>query len=208
MSVSLKHITKSNRQQVYPPSQDTFLLIDSLVLDMQFISSLDPSFILEIGVGSGAIIASLSSNSLIKSFYLGVDINPYATSLANSTIKLNNCTNVDLINIDIFGKMNLNNKVDIIICNPPYVVTSSEEYLQCQKKKDIDSSFAGGENGREFIDKLFMVAKEILTDHGVLYLLFEEQNGIFEGVKLLEQRRGCENLAVVRMNKEQIIKIL
>lgn len=203
-AVSLKHITKSDRQQVYPPSQDTFLLIDAVHSDLAFINSLSPSIILEIGIGSGAVLASLCSSLPTSAFFLGLDINPRATHLSSSTLQLNNCKNCDLVTIDVFSHMKLKKVVDVIVCNPPYVITSAEEYVECQKRKDISSSFAGGEDGREFIDKLLKFAQEALSDDGVLYMLYEEHNGRFEGVKISEERRGCEGLAVIRMNKSQL----
>lgn len=204
MSVDLKHITKIDRQKVYPPSQDTFLLIDSIISDLQFLQDLSPSFILEIGVGSGAVLGTLSRNPLLSCFYLGVDINPNATSLARKTLESNNCQCFDLVTLDVFQRLNLENKVDVVVCNPPYVITSPEEYLECQKRKDISSSFAGGENGREFIDKLLILCNQALTDHGVLYMLYEEHNGNFQGTKISEARTGCEGLAVIRITKDEL----
>ncbi|OMJ74180.1 hypothetical protein SteCoe_26965 [Stentor coeruleus] len=208
MAVNLKHITKNDRQQVYPPSQDTFLLIDSVVSDLSYIQQIDPCFVIEIGVGSGAVLTTLAMNQSFQSVFIGVDINPKATLLAKSTLELNNCKNYDIVNGDIFRQKGFFNKIDVIICNPPYVITSKEEFEECQKRKDISSSFAGGEDGREFIDKLFDFAYKALSDKGVMYMLFEEHNGSFPGKVLSEQRVGCEGLAVIRMGKEQIREAL
>lgn len=204
MSVNLKHITKIDRQKVYPPSQDTFLLIDSILSDIEYIQALQPAFILEIGVGSGAVLASLNMNPSIKSYFLGVDINPAATSLASETLKMNGCERFDLVSIDVFRNLDLKGKVDVIICNPPYVITSKEEYEECQKRKDISSSFAGGEDGREFIDKLMRFAWDSLSSDGIMFMLFEEHNGRFSGRVLSEERRGCEGLSVIRMTRDDI----
>lgn len=208
MAVNLRHITKNDRQQVYPPSQDTFLLLDSVMSDLSYIQDINPCVVIEIGVGSGAILASLAMNQSFQSIFIGVDINPKSTLLAKSTLDLNNCKNYDMVTCDIFRQKGFFNKVDIIICNPPYVITSKEEYEECQKRKDISSSFAGGEDGREFIDKLFVFAEKALSDKGVMYMLFEEHNGNFPGKILSEQRRGCEGLAVIRMEKAQIREVL
>ena len=204
MSLDLKHITKQDRMKVYPPSQDTFLLMDAIASDISFLSSLNPGIVIEIGVGSGAVLGSLSANPSLNSYFLGIDINPSATALAKSTLDLNRCRNYDFITMDVFKGLNLEGKVSVIICNPPYVITSAEEYVECQKRKDISSSFAGGENGREFIDKLLEFARNSLSEDGVMYMLFEEHNGNFQGVKLSEQRAGCEGLAVIRMSKSQV----
>ena len=140
----------------------------------------------------------------IQSYFLGVDINPEATSLARETLKLNNCERFDLVTIDVFRNLDLKGMVDVIICNPPYVITSKEEYEECQKRKDISSSFAGGEDGREFIDKLMRCALENLSADGIMFMLFEEHNGQFSGKVLSEQRRGCEGLSVIRMTKDDV----
>ena len=108
----------------------------------------------------------------------------------------------DLVVADLYQGLNLTGKVDVLICNPPYVITSAEEYEECQQRKDLSTSFAGGEDGRQFIN-LLIENKHILADSGVVYLLFEEHNGAFGGVQLSETRSGCEGLSVVRLTKEE-----
>lgn len=43
--------------------------------------------------------------------------------------------------------MNLQREFDVIIFNPPYVVTSEEELSEAQSKMSIEASWAGGEHG-------------------------------------------------------------
>lgn len=205
--VNLRHIVKEDRQKVYPPSQDTFILIDAILSDIQFIRSLNPTLILEVGIGSGAVMSSLALNLHQPAFCLGLDINKHAASLALRTLKQNDIELAETVSIDIFKGMNLHNKVDLIICNPPYVPSTSEEYQECQKCMDIDSSCPGGKNGREFIDKFLEIANDFLTEKGVLYLLYEEENGNLGGQNLAAQRTGCEGLCVTKICKKQKILI-
>lgn len=200
-NVNLSHISKLDKRNVYPPSVDTFLLADSIVNDLEFIRNLNPTLILEIGVGCGAVLTSLAVHLGPSAFYIGLDINPKSSELALQTLNLHNINFSDAISIDIFKGMNLSNKVDLIICNPPYVITSSEEFQECQARKDISSSFSGGIDGREFIDKLLILAGDILSENGVMYMICEVHNGNFDGLKVSEERKDCDGISVLRRTK-------
>lgn len=45
----LSHLTDAIYQNVYEPSDDTFLLLDALELEKDFLLSLNPSICLEVG---------------------------------------------------------------------------------------------------------------------------------------------------------------
>ena len=204
MSVSpaLSHISKQDRKEVYPPSVDTFLLLDSIANDRAFLQQHQPALVLEVGVGCGAVLASVATLFGPQAMFLGLDINQAACVLAQRTLAENQAPLADLAVADLYKGFNLTGKVDVLICNPPYVITSAEEYEECQQRKDLSSSFAGGEDGRQFIN-LLIEHKHVLADSGVVYLLFEEHNGAFGGVPLSETRSGCEGLSVVRLTKEE-----
>ena len=204
MSIKLNHITKADRQNVYPPSEDTFLMIDALTADADTISSINPSIIAEVGIGSGAVLGTLALLPSLNCAFFGFDLSKSATSLSQSTFSHNNLNNIELISTNIFYNLNILNKIDVLVCNPPYVPTSSEEYFECQRKKNIDSSCAGGVNGKEFIQQFLEFAEKALSDTGILYLLVDELNGEFKGTIIKQRRRGGENLAVVRMSKSEV----
>ncbi len=48
----------------------------------------------------------------------------------------------------------LNGRLDILIFNPPYVVTDKQELKEAQAKRDIEASWAGGEQGIEVLMNL------------------------------------------------------
>ena len=73
---------------VYQPSDDSELLLEAIV-------NLKNNNVLEIGIGSGIILQSLSSNN---DFVVGIDINQESLDYAISYLqKLNLHKNVDLI---------------------------------------------------------------------------------------------------------------
>lgn len=88
---SLSCLTSKDYRDVYEPNEDTYLLIDALNLEVT--NSLkekdDIQTIMEVGVGSGAVINSLymlldraSHPSLGSIRLIGTDINPKAIKSA------------------------------------------------------------------------------------------------------------------------------
>lgn len=144
--------------------------------------------ILELGVGSGAVINSLQSmmkrDSIIDTdsnvkFY-GTDVNPKALDCAERVSK--QCNNTVEYVQDSFadsfaGQDAFQNNFDIIIFNPPYVVTSQEELVDAQDKKGIEASWAGGIDGIEvLVNAIPCIEKLLHPELGVFYLLLIEEN--------------------------------
>ena len=68
---------------------------------------------------------------------------------------------VDAIHTSLTGALStrLRNSVDLLIFNPPYVPTESAEFQQGQEHGQISSSWAGGFDGMEVINKLLRESK-------------------------------------------------
>ena len=100
-----------NIMSVYQPSDDSELLLEAVV-------NLKNNNVLEIGIGSGIILRSLSTNN---DYVIGVDINQESLDYAISYLqKINLHKNVDLILGD--GPTMFNSETfDLIVFNPPYL---------------------------------------------------------------------------------------
>ena len=63
---------------------------------------------------------------------------------------------MDAVHTSLAGPLSarLRNSVDLLIFNPPYVPTESEEAQQGQELGEISSSWAGGFDGMEVTNKL------------------------------------------------------
>lgn len=88
----LDHITLELASQVYESAEDTYLLCDALLCDLEDIISRQPQQLLEVGCGSGCVITYLCT--LLKSHgldfrALAVDINPVALATTRETARLN-----------------------------------------------------------------------------------------------------------------------
>jgi release factor glutamine methyltransferase len=82
--------------------------------------------------------------------YLTTDINPAAT-IATKKTGVHNGIMIDPIQGDLVSPIieRMKNAVDILIFNPPYVVTPSSEV----GSNGIEAAWAGGINGREVLDR-------------------------------------------------------
>ncbi|XP_037805562.1 methyltransferase N6AMT1 [Lucilia sericata] len=176
----IDHLTAQDYEHVYEPAEDSFLLLDALESDLDFIEhKLNPTVCLEIGPGSGVIITALSKRLTCNTLCLACDINPYACQVTKRTA-LRNATRVDCIRGNLVDALNTQ-KIDLLIFNPPYVVTSDEELKQMDKFGDCTEdnlvySWAGGQHGRRIIDVLIEKLPNILSAQGVFYLLLLREN--------------------------------
>ena len=149
----LDHLTLDDESKVYIPAEDTFLLCDALSLDRSTFLNLQPKVVIEIGSGSGCVITyihQLFDQIGISASYFATDINPDAVALTRRTAEYNG-VEVECVQTSFCDALvdKLASRVDVLIFNPPYVPTDSEEV----QGNGIEAAWAGGIDGREVIDK-------------------------------------------------------
>lgn len=196
---------------VYEPLEDTFLLIDALETDLAILKNLNPEIIVEIGSGSGVVINFLAKNLVLSNpLCIATDINADAC-LATRKCAVLNSNDIQVVNCEFVGplKDRLANRVDILIFNPPYVVTEKDEL----GSKSIPAAWAGGLNGREVMDKLFPMLDSLLSPNGIFYLVCIKPNNIDDIEKTLEnlgfrmdivlsRKAGIEYLFILRFKRK------
>lgn len=129
--------TKSLKNDEYPPSEDTFFIVDNIKHETG-------NYALDVGSGSGYLTKLLAKNF---SFVVGTDIN--YNVLASQTFKTENlicCNGSDALKI----------KFDFIVCNLPYLATS----------EIIDIATDGGPEGFEIPRKIFDSVIKNISDDG------------------------------------------
>ncbi|MFN4083739.1 MAG: peptide chain release factor N(5)-glutamine methyltransferase [Bacteroidia bacterium] len=115
--------------------------------------------ILDIGTGSGCIAISIKK-MLPSSKVYAIDISEYALETAKENAKQNNASinfiQADILNID---KLPVNEKVDIIISNPPYITENEKNQmhknvLQFEPKHAL---FVPNDNPMIFYEKIMQL---------------------------------------------------
>ncbi|XP_069157470.1 methyltransferase N6AMT1-like isoform X1 [Procambarus clarkii] len=205
------HITAEDLEHVYEPSEDSFLLIDALEKDLDLLHKHKPLLCLEVGSGSGVVITALGTALGSQCCYMSTDINPRACHITKETGRLNGVS-IQSVCTDLVTGIIDNTKwpVDVLLFNPPYVVTPSEEVGQ----GDLEYTWAGGERGREVIDRLLPSVDTLLSPEGVFYLVVLKENDPaeieqvmakfgFTCACVLSRRTGPEYLSVLRFSRRR-----
>lgn len=199
--------------RVYEPAEDSYLLLDTLssssesaFLSERFPSSVAPPLVLEVGVGSGVVLAFVAANA--RSIFgrcdiltLGTDINSFACQAASQTVTTaikekeqlsDRSLFLDVVNGDLASSVRPHS-IDVFIFNPPYVPAELPDFTRHahynavpegkaktsfeQDSYLLELSYAGGEDGMVVTNRMLEQIPDILSERrGVGYVLLCAQN--------------------------------
>tara|TARA_Y100000780_G_scaffold231688_1_gene258117 strand:+ start:2696 stop:3247 length:552 start_codon:yes stop_codon:yes gene_type:complete len=147
-------ITIASFDGVYGPAEDSWLMVD-------YLPELKGT-ILEIGCGTGIISIHLAHKGAQVT---AIDLNPKAVKATQFNSK-NNGVEIEILEGNMFTPVE-NRKFRTIICNPPYLPPSEQEY----EDSELVLAVEGGPTGTEFISSLLSQASEYLEADGSIYLI-------------------------------------
>lgn len=160
-------------KNVLIPQPDTEILVEEAIKILK-----EKTFqknkinILDLCTGSGAIIVSLGKElekiSEKYNFY-GTDISEKAIEIAQKNANSNN-VNVKFYLGDLFESINVNEKFDLIVSNPPYIETDVIKTLSLEVQKEPIIALDGGITGLDFYKRIAKESKNFLTTKGYLIL--------------------------------------
>jgi release factor glutamine methyltransferase len=178
---SVNHLSMKDYNQVYEPSDDTYLLLDGILLAMMESTNEQKPFItLEIGCGTAVptVFLGMQLEERIpdhKHTHIVTDINPEALRVAQATASANGVSGLMTHECDLASALLPEQQgcIDILLFNPPYVPTPDEEV----GSKGIEASWAGGVNGRRVVDRaLPQMASLLKKESGVAYMITVDDN--------------------------------
>ncbi|KAK5085802.1 S-adenosylmethionine-dependent methyltransferase [Lithohypha guttulata] len=189
-----------NFDTIYEPAEDSFLLLDTLsspseVQWLQYHFTNYTPLVVEVGTGSGVVIAFLAANAdhifggPIAS--MGIDVNPNACAATKQTVsaavkdRASASCYLGSVNGDLCTML-YRGSVDVLVFNPPYVPSENLPALPVvgnnyRDKFEHDShllslSYDGGIDGMETTNRLLAQIPDVLSPDGIAYVLLCAQN--------------------------------
>jgi len=164
-------LTVMECDDVYPPREDTYLLIEC-------IEPRTGQKVLEMGCGSGLISLHCAKAEAIV---VAVDINPKAVNCTIANLQRNRLQ-AEVHKSDLFS--DAKGRFDLILFNPPYLVGAVGG--------DLERSWAGGKDGVQVLERFLHQAPNHLTPGGHIVVLLStmmKEAPLAKALSAFEHRR-------------------
>lgn len=150
------------------PRPETELLVESVTRAAKLLKPEGEVKILDIGTGSGAIIVSLL-DYLPKAKGVGVDISVDALVVAKENAEaIGVKERCGFVRSDVFSRVPVEKKFDIIVSNPPYIPAADIADLAQDVQKEPHGALDGGIDGLDFYRRIIAEAQEHMEKEGLL----------------------------------------
>lgn len=176
-------------RNVLAPRQETEILVTEAIKLLKKNDS-----VLDLCTGSGCIAISLKKNA--DCFVTASDISKRAVFLAKKNAKINN-VKIHFVISNLFDK--IDERFNVVVCNPPYIKTNDIKTLNKEVKKyDPHLALDGGADGLQFYTNIVKELRNKLHDNGKV--LFEIGKGQCLSVKKILIQHGFKTTIVKDLN--------
>ncbi|TFG13087.1 methyltransferase domain-containing protein [Candidatus Thorarchaeota archaeon] len=181
------------REGVYPPAEDTFLLLDSIYSEIQ-------GKVLEMGSGSGYLSVHLANRA---DMLIACDISLLAVKNTKENLVRNRIENsTDVLQTDLFLALADKRVFDFVIFNPPYLPADGNVTKE-------DRTYIGGIRGTEITEKFLKQAIKHLKPKGTIFVVVSslaDVESVWDSMRLLnlsadiinQKRLFFETLSILR----------
>ena len=195
MIIKYKGFLIETDENVYEPSDDTYLLLDSL----EKVDFRAGSRVLEVGCGTG--IVSIAVSGLVASV-VACDINPHAVDVCKRNAARNKVKNIEVVGSDLFS--GVSGRFDLIVFNTPYLPQSLDETVS----GEINHAWDGGVDGRKVIERFLAEVSSYLSEGGRIVFLESSLSDYEKSLSYLESA-GFEVKIInrLKLNFEELVVI-
>lgn len=188
------------------PRPETEILVETVLKKTPQDSAVN---ILDIGTGSGAILAALASE-LPNATFTGIELTDAAFEVATENLATWS-DRICLLKGDLFSPLPEDASFDVIVSNPPYISPLEKESLQPEVAlfDPPEALFTTDNEGLDFFKKIIKDAPKFLKTNGLL--AFEigidqsakikallEENGCFNGIEIVKDLNKIERIIIAR----------
>ncbi|MCC7570540.1 methyltransferase [Candidatus Micrarchaeota archaeon] len=163
-----------NCKDVYPPADDSFLLMDSI----EKIKLDGSEKCLDICCGTG--IVGIYASNFVKTIAF-LDKMKHALICAKKNTKFFGVSG-NFIESDLFDK--IDEKYDLILFNPPYLPTDESSKIKGKLNEALD----GGKTGRNVIDRFIETFSDHLTEKGQVLMVDSSLDNTNKTIKKLKSK--------------------
>jgi release factor glutamine methyltransferase len=175
------------------PRPETETIVEAALIEFS-VRRREPVALLDLGVGSGALLCALLSE-LPAARGIGVDVSESAAAVARANVEALGLTNRAEIRLGDWGA-GLDGPFDLIVANPPYVRSGDIADLP-REVRDHDPLLAldGGEDGLDAYRALLPQIARLLALEGWFFV--EVGAGQARAVEQIAARAGLADLVIV-----------
>lgn len=170
------------------PRDDTEVL---LRLSLDFLKDKHNARVLDLCSGSGALAVAIAKETDAEVYALekSAEALPYLCENINI-----NKANIEVVAGDVFycAEEFMDKSFDLIISNPPYIITDEIDTLQKEISFEPKTALDGGADGLKFYRGIIKDYTSKLKSGGMI--AFEIGEGQFEAVKTLMENAGVKNI--------------
>ncbi len=174
------------------PREDTSVVVKLCIDEIKTLKKEAPK-ILDLCAGSGAISVVLSK-LIPQSTVTAVELYEKAAYYLRKNISLNQCKNISSVIADVFRDISLfeNQQFDVIISNPPYIISSEISQLQKEVRFEPETALSGGIDGFDFYREIIGSWSRLLKKNGLM--VFELGENQFDTVKNMLLENGFSDI--------------
>jgi release factor glutamine methyltransferase len=152
-------------KDVLIPRFDTEVLVELVLFDNQD----EAKKIVDVGTGSGCIAIALKKEN--ENFeIIGIDISSSAIRIAEANATEND-VEIDFVQGDLLEPLiEQDNKVDIIVSNPPYIDINDKDLNDAVKLHEPHLALFSEDSGLSHIKDILEQSNSVLNEGGLIYL--------------------------------------